>query len=591
MRGYRPDDETPPRMVLRLCRLLLTMGQGRIAWAMALNVAAGLVEGVGVLALPPLLHVLGVGADGAAPSDGLLLMAAAGYVGLIVAATWVVWARSVVVQDLSLDFLDRLRGDLHAAILGMEWAHFRTLRTAELQQTIIGEVGRISYAVTLLGGLIGALLSMPFVLGASLVLSWPLTMAALLVAGLTALLTQRLGGHGFRLGRELAAVSRVVQADLADDLAGLRIVKSFGAEAMRASGMAARFGAVRRNQIAYMRMQSSERAILHVAAALAAAATLYLAVVVLQVPLAAALVLILAYGRLLQTALRGLAYWRQLAAAVAALAVYRETLDMCREAAEPLLPSSTAAPPLRDAIRLRGVSLSYCRGDERRVALECIQADVPANRITALIGPSGSGKSTLADLLSGLTTPDHGDILIDGTPLVSGLRGAWRRRVSVVPQDPFLFHDTIAANLRLAQPDADDQALWNVLDAAAAVDFVRALPQGLNTEVGDRGIRLSGGERQRIVLARALLRQPDLLILDEATASLDGETEALVAQTLASLRGHCTVLVVAHRPSTVCAADHVLLLDAGRLVAAGSWDEVRRQAEPRLISLGMVAPK
>jgi ATP-binding cassette subfamily C protein len=270
---------------------------------------------------------------------------------------------------------------------------------------------------------------------------------------------------------------------------------------------------------------------------------------------------------------------------VAALASYDETLTLCRDVAEPI--TSADAPELHHGMRFSRVSVTYGQGDDTRTGLDGVDAELPAGKITAVIGPSGAGKSTLADLVSGLTVPDSGEILIDDVPLVSGLRRVWRQRVAVVPQDPFVFHDTIAANLRLARPEADDAALWQALEEAAVADVVRAMPLGLNTVVGDRGARLSGGERQRVVLARALLRWPALLVLDEATASLDGETEAVVARTLASLRGTCTVLVVAHRPSTVRAADHVLLLEAGRLIAAGSWPEVRRVAGPRLAVLGM----
>jgi len=275
---------------------------------------------------------------------------------------------------------------------------------------------------------------------------------------------------------------------------------------------------------------------------------------------------------------------------VAALVSYDETLAACRAAAEPGAElaegAGTIVPEPRQSIRLCGVSVAYRQGEGARSALEGLSATLPAGRITAVIGPSGAGKSTLADLVAGLTTPDQGDMRIDDAVLTADMRKAWRRRVAMVPQDPFLFHDTIAANLRLGQPDAAESDLWAALDAAAAADFVRRLPAGLNTVVGDRGTQLSGGERQRIVLARALLRRPALLVLDEATASLDSETEAAIARALVNLRGACTMVVVAHRLSTVQAADAVIFLETGKLVAAGTWDAVRATAGARLAALG-----
>lgn len=581
------------RAALDLCRRLAAMGRRRVLSALALNAVAGLTEGVGVLALVPLLKLLGVGGESDAPEPGFFAVVLAGYVLLVAAAALIGRARSLTVQALTLEFLDRLRADLHGAILNMEWRAFNKRRAADLQQATTGEIGRIHMAVIALGDLLSAALVMPFLTVAAFILSPALTTAALGAVAAAALATRGLGARGWRLGRQLGEANKAAMADLADNLAGLRLVKIFAAEDQRSARLAARFTAVRDNQQAYQRAQSAERAALQTAAAAAAAGGLFLALFVLRLPLAEALALMLAYGRLLQAALRILSGWRRLTAAAAALASYDETLTACRAAAE----ASVASPLKRSAASLRPPSLTreirlsqivvHHEGQERP-ALDHVDAVIPAGKITAVIGPSGAGKSTFVDLALGLTAPDAGQATVDGAPLTPEMRRAWRRRVAACPQDPFLFHDTLRANLLLADPDADDDALWAALETAAAADLVRALPQGLDAMAGDRGLRFSGGERQRLALARAWLRQPTLLALDEATASLDDQTAAAVAAATARLRGKTTILIVAHRFSAVAHADHVLLLEAGRIAAAGTWDDVRSQAGPRLADIGML---
>lgn len=199
-----------------------------------------------------------------------------------------------------------------------------------------------------------------------------------------------------------------------------------------------------------------------------------------------------------------------------------------------------------------------------------VSLDFRAGEITAIAGPSGAGKSTLADVLLGLLEPAAGAVLVDGLAVDDANRRRWRRSCGYVPQDPYLFHDTIRANLVWARPGAGDAALWRALELAAAADFVAGLPQGLDTVVGDRGSGLSGGERQRIALARALVGEPTLLVLDEATSQLDADNERLIVASLRSLRGRVTVVAVAHREAVLAAADRVVSLDAGRVVDGGA---------------------
>ncbi len=200
-------------------------------------------------------------------------------------------------------------------------------------------------------------------------------------------------------------------------------------------------------------------------------------------------------------------------------------------------------------------------------ALDGVSLTIPARRITALLGPSGAGKSTVADLLGGLIAPDAGSLAIDGAVLAASQRRAWRSRVTYVQQEPVLFAGTIRENLAWAHPAASEAAMRAAL-ADAAAGFALALPLGLDTPLGEGGRLLSGGERQRIVLARALLGGPDLLILDEATSALDSASEAAIAAAILRLRERLTILVIGHRGALQELADTTIWLESGRVVLA-----------------------
>jgi ATP-binding cassette subfamily C protein len=219
------------------------------------------------------------------------------------------------------------------------------------------------------------------------------------------------------------------------------------------------------------------------------------------------------------------------------------------------------------------------------LAIADLDVTIDAGSTTAIVGVSGAGKSTLADLLLGLLRPSSGRVLIDDVALDPSRLSAWREQIGYVAQDTFLFHDTVRANMRWACPDATDADILDAFRQAAADRFVAALPQGLDTVLGDRGMRLSGGERQRLALARALLRKPSLLILDEATSALDSDNERLVLQSIQALHGRVAIVLISHRLSTLRGADTVYVLDGGRVVEAGSWQGLLARADSRLASL------
>jgi ATP-binding cassette subfamily C protein len=238
-------------------------------------------------------------------------------------------------------------------------------------------------------------------------------------------------------------------------------------------------------------------------------------------------------------------------------------------------PAPPAAPPLefRDAVRLERVTYSYAGAP--RPVLEDVTLAIRRGASVGIVGPTGAGKSTLVDLILGLIDPSAGRITVDGVDLPA-VRAAWQRRIGYVPQVAFLFDDSIRRNVALGIPDGDiDDARVRQAIAMAQLDgFVATLPDGLGTLVGERGVRLSGGQRQRVAIARALYHGPELLVFDEATAALDNATERDVTAAIEALRGKKTLIIIAHRLTTVRRCDTLIMLREGRVVATGPYDQL-----------------
>lgn len=562
----------------------LAGSSGRRFWiALTLLVLGGLTEGISILLVVPLLSL----ADGGAganmplpawvPGDlGISLGGALiGLVGLIALQGLFTRRKNIYLADLLFDLLNRLRLDLFAAIGALRWDALVRRRRSDLHHLLTGDVERVYTAAMA----VMMLLQTGILLTIYLVVAWIIAPAMMLAAGglglLILALLAPLRARASRFGRERTANKRDQYRTVSEYLGGLKTAKIHGAEDAYRARLAANLAKVHAEAVGYMRLTSLGMIMSQVVSAVAVAVLVYAGVrwLGLGLPqLVAFLVLLMRIAprfTVLQTNLQ------QLLGELTVFAEVRRFLAECAAEAEPPAGSLKDNPPpqLVTSIRCRNVGYVYADG-EGKPALEQLDCVIPARAITVLVGPSGSGKSTAADLISGLLTPQTGTIQIDGRPLTPQTARAWRSQIAYVPQDHFLLPGSVAENLRLARPDASDSRLWTALENAGAANFVRALPQGLDTPLGENGSRLSGGQRQRIALARALVMEPQLLVLDEATSALDWENQAAFARQVASLRGRVTVLLIAHRLSMVAAADHVIALNAGRVVEVGGFAEL-----------------
>ena len=539
----------------------------------------------------------------------------------------VAWQRAVLLAGMRLGFTDRLRERLYAAVAGAKWEFLLGRRRSDVQHVLTGDVNRIGQGAFLLLQLaVTALLALAQIVLAVLI-SPSLTAATLATGAVLLFLTRSLVRRSRTLGEMLTGANRALYGSITDFLGGLKLAKGYNAEGRHVRHFTETVAVMRERQLAFTRISSAARAGLDMGAAFALAALVWFALSTAALPLPELLLMTVIFARLLPALFRLQQHAQALAHALPAYAHARAMHRALKEAAE--TPAGRGGPrmELRSALTVRDASFTYEAGAEAwpgrgtatepgseagtgvkdwlgrgtaaepgseagagveagaaaglgmgtsaaGPALKNVSLDIPAGKMTAIAGPSGAGKSTLADILLGLLAPGEGEVCVDGVPLAGPDLHRWRRSVACVPQDPYLFHDTIRANLRWAQPGATEAEMWQALRLAAADGFVAALPDGLDTVTGDRGGRLSGGERQRIALARALMRRPALLVLDEATGQLDAENERRILDALESLRGRTTVVAIAHSPALLEAADGIVRLESGRVAATGAWREL-----------------
>lgn len=468
-------------------------------------------------------------------------------------------------------FVRDMRVRVFEALAGASWKHLVGRRSTDHAHLLITEADRLGAVASGLVSLVTRSFLVLIHLALAIFLSPLLTLivvgAGLVLLAITAPWAQRAKSRGKRVTEAYQELHGVV----GEQLGGLKTVKAHGLEDESVARFAHSSEATADAMVGLSKQQAGVGFALQVGSALALSAIVYVALGIETVTPAALLALLYLFARLVPMIIGLQRSYQGLISQVPALDLAETTLAELEGEREPAA-HAVERVRLKRSISLRGVSFAY-EGDDGRPVLTDLDLDVPAGATTAIVGPSGGGKSTLADLLIGLLEPDAGVIRVDDQPLTGATRAAWRRRVAYVAQDVFMFHDTIRANLMVAQPSATDERLWNAIDLASA-GFVRDLPHGLDTVVGDRGAKLSGGERQRLALARALLRDPELLVLDEATSNLDAANEARVQEAIRSLHGRVTLVVIAHRLATVREASRIHVMVDGRLIEAGTWDEL-----------------
>lgn len=542
-------------------------------WPLALVIAIIVASSVVSMASPFLLRAT---IDEALPKQDvtLLLWLTGGMVAVavITAAFGVVqtWISTKVGQQI----MHRLRTDVFAHLQRQSISFFTRTRTGEVQSRITNDIGGMQSVVTSTATSVASNLTTAVATAVAMVaLSWQLTLISLVVMPPAIYLTRRVARMRREVTtkqqQELADLNVVVEEGLS--ISGIQLAKTMGA----GPALTERFTASSSRLIDLeLRAELAGRWRMASMSVIFAAipSIIYLSAGLPATSGGMTIGTLIAFTTLQNGLFRPLMGLLNVSVSlISSLALFArifEYLDLPIEVDEPSKP--VVIEPRRTAghVRLEGVTFTYDGSSE--AAIDGISLDIPAGSTLALVGETGSGKSTLGALLARLYDPDAGRITIDGIDLRDLRLADLAAVVGVVSQETYLLHTTVRENLRYAKPDASDEEIVNAARAAQIHELIVGLPDRYDTMVGSRGHRFSGGEKQRIAIARTLLRDPRVLILDEATSALDNETERAVQRAFDELSKGRTTITIAHRLSTVRAADQIVVIDDGRVIESGT---------------------
>jgi ABC-type multidrug transport system fused ATPase/permease subunit len=515
-------------------------------------------------------------ADSSTDDTGLAWLLLIGLAGAVVVHSVFVWGESWMSHVLAYKVLDALRLRLHDAIERISPGGMQRRRAGEVSGAAMADIESLEwfYAHTL-GAAICAVAGPLIVIAALFALVGPAALIALAGVALLLAVPWLMGPLQARQGKAVRDELAELKAIALEGAEGLREMLSLGLAAHQRRRVLDTTARVQRRKRAFALRAGAESAL----ADLVVAATMIAFVVALAAAVRAgdldaalfpAAVVLLAAA--FAPAAGVFPMFQRLGEMSAAAARVLEVLDAPAQVTD---TDTAATAPRAGAIRFEAVDFAY---EPRTPVLKGLELTVSPGEHVALVGASGAGKTTIAHLLIRFWDPDAGRILLDGADLRSIRLADARERIALIPQQPSVFRGTIRSNLLLARPDASEDAMWQALASAQLADTVRAWPRGLDEPVGENGSTVSGGQRQRLAIAQAFLREPDVLIMDEAAAHLDAVGEQALARAVAEVQAGRTTIVIAHRVSTIRHADRVILVEDGAVAAEGTHPELLRRS-------------
>ncbi|EHS57996.1 multidrug ABC transporter protein, partial [Paenibacillus sp. Aloe-11] len=549
---------------------LYTVNGGTLILNIVCMMIISLLEGVGIYMIVPMLAAIGVFAGHSGlpflsggfdhflsyiPKSWLLPGMLLLFVVLLTGQALLQRYQSVLSSQIQQRFMRSLRIDVYTSFMKAQWTFYLRQRKSDFSHVMTTELARVSQGTNLLLQLTTAIMFTLIQIALAFWLSPSLT-GLVFLSGLGLFVVFRRSiRNAKQLGDRTTELSQIYFAGITDHMNGMKDIKSNLLEAANIDWFRSLTRRMKDNSTQFVRQNATTQFLHRTAAAVFVVCLIFASLQWLHVSPEKLIVLILIFSRLWPRFALIQASLEYIMSMISAFESVTKVQQECEAFSDPSLlavTSSAARVPstgselhvaaltrhplfLRSGIECSDLNYRYDGAAEP--ALHQINLFIPARGMTAIVGKSGAGKSTLVDVLMGFLRPTGGQIQIDGRVLDDELLPQWRQSFGYVSQDPFLFHATVRENLKLADRNASEEQLWEALHFAAADSFVARLPEGLDTVIGDRGIRLSGGERQRLVLARAVLHHPPVLILDEATSALDGEHEAAIQAALERMKG------------------------------------------------------
>lgn len=553
-----------------------------------LAILASLAEGIGIGLFIPFLENLDqsnsfeasgswlVGYLGrlfnSVPSQYRLLVISISIFSSIVLKASLSYANLVLFHWLDARIIHQMRSGIVTRLFNVNYRFMESTDTGHILNTLSNETWRSSEALSELVKFIANASTVVIYTLLLLLISWKLTLLVIVVMMVISVFSRWITRNAQQLGEEATQTSAEVTAREIECVEGMKVIRAYGRESYEQQ----RFDdASERASKSIMRVAITRESVTPVYEILAAAFLVSLLYSALEnaESLTALLVFIFILYRL-QPLVKGLdesrTHMLSLAGAVTAVTSLINQAD-----AHPVIPGQIPFHHLKREIRFAHVDFRYNPGEP--LVLENISIRLPVNKTTALVGHSGSGKSTLIHLILRLYEAEAGEIRVDDRPLAELELASWRSRIAMVSQEVYIFNTSVRDNIVYGRPQASEEEMIAATRQAEADAFIRALPEGYDTRLGERGVRLSGGQQQRIALARAIIRDPDILILDEATNALDSISENLIQIALKRLQQNRTMIVIAHRLSTVEHADNIIVLEQGKVVEQGVFGELLEQ--------------